>query len=228
LDLEAENVSIVDIASLASTSSAASVRTSLSDGRLSGSKKDDFARHIRRTTSSEVRRDPKTPAICLIPGRMIKPHEGHPAPKGGTCIVFWGPICRWLIGEIVELEDFCKRIDEETDLAEREKLMKYLTDALVMLATGTAGGSRGIRSNEHNTLAVPNPHAIFYDVGLNWIIAPIMTEDEMKNWNGEPYPVAIIAGEALRMGVMELGATSTTLWLCQIRMPFSMMLASTG
>jgi hypothetical protein len=44
---------------------------------------------------------------------------------------------------------------------------------------------------------VPNPHAIFYDVGLNWIIAPIMTEDEMKNWNGEPYPVAIVAGECV-------------------------------
>merc|ERR1712032_1408993 len=52
-----------------------------------------------------------------------------------------------------------------------------------------------MRSNPRNILYVPNPHAEFFDKGLNWVVFPIMTVEQMVNWKGGPYHVAIFVGE---------------------------------
>jgi hypothetical protein len=83
---------------------------------------------------------------------------------------------------------------------EKNDLTKRLHEALVMLATGAAskgGGSKGMRDARHNILFVPNPHDQYYDDGCNWVIYPIMSVKEMKEWAGEKYDVAIFSGEKI-------------------------------
>jgi hypothetical protein len=95
----------------------------------------------------------------------------------------------------VELDDFYKKIEAEKTPEERRTLEERLRNALVMLATGSTGGGPGMRSSRHNILYVPEPHAEYYNTGYNWIIIPIMTLDQIKDWSGEQYEVAIFVGE---------------------------------
>jgi hypothetical protein len=76
-----------------------------------------------------------------------------------------------------------------------------------MLSVGTLGSTEGTRSSGRNILFVPHQHDDYYDDyydnGCNWVIYPVMTRDEMVNWTGDPYWVAIFTGELAPEGNKE-------------------------
>jgi hypothetical protein len=102
--------------------------------------------------------------------------------------------CLWAIGKLERLTGVYEAIEAEKVSEKRQKLESTLKDALVQLATGTSQ-SRGMRSSDRNVLYVPDPHVEYFDTGYNWIIVPIMTLEQIKNWAGEEYDVAIFVGE---------------------------------
>jgi hypothetical protein len=130
---------------------------------------------------------------CIIPS--TKGHKAHLVPNAPTCAPWWPLVCLWAIGKVDRLKTFYEKIDSEDDPEKRKKLEKCLRDALVQLVLGTKGGSPGMKDNPRNLLFVPDSHADYYDTGYNWVIIPIMTLQEIKNWKGGSYEVAVFTGE---------------------------------
>jgi len=133
------------------------------------------------------------PKACIIERK--DGHKGHLGSDSANCSAWWALVYGWMIGNIDEL--VAKQINEEHDPDEKKKKKDRIYKALVILANGVSGREKGMRSDDRNILYVPNPHDQYYDKGCNWVIFPIMTPDEMVNWAGQTYDVAIFAGETI-------------------------------
>lgn len=122
-------------------------------------------------------------------------YTGHLLPNAETCAPWWSLVCLWALGTVSRLDDLYEEIMKEENADDRQALEKRLGDALVRLATGTMGGSPGMRSSSRNILYVPYHRDKYYDGGYNWITIPIMTLEEIKDWDGSSYEIAIFVGE---------------------------------
>ena len=188
-----EQVSAADMNSIApSTSSEASEVSSTggSSAQGQGGRKPNHA-VPQRTRNRNLTKKGKKP--CIISG--VEGHRGHQMPDAPTCAPWWSLVSLWVVGKLFELDRVYTTIWEERDRDKRELMEHILLEILVLLTTGTKSGNKGIKQSDYNILYVPNPHAMYYDDGYNWVIVPIMTLPEMKVWNGEPYEVAIFVGE---------------------------------
>lgn len=187
-----EAASETNMNSLQSTSSSTGQQHTVNS---SGEKKQktrtmDYSNHHRGTNG--VREMKK----CVIPFYKEKPEKGHLVPDSPSCCSWWPFVCLWIIGHVDGLVSFREENSSEEDDKKRGELKKRLGTALVQLANGINSKAQGIRSNNRNFLYVPARHAEYFDAGYNWIFVPIMTVEEMKNWNGQPYEVAIFTGES--------------------------------
>ncbi|CAB9505646.1 expressed unknown protein [Seminavis robusta] len=133
------------------------------------------------------------PKACIIERK--DGHKGHLGSDSANCSAWWALVYGWMIGNIDEL--VAKQINEANGAEEEKKTKDRIYKALVILANGVSGGEKGMRSDNRNILYVPNPHDQYYDKGCNWVIFPIMQPDEMVNWAGQTYDVAIFAGETI-------------------------------
>jgi hypothetical protein len=189
-DHDGENTSVADMDFLA-PSEASDSGVSVTDSQLSPSAK------TKNLVGNHTARQGKSPKptnlkACIIPGSNGR--KAHQASAAPTCSPWWPLVCLWAIGKLERLTGVYEAIEAEKVSEKRQKLESTLKDALVQLATGTSQ-SRGMRSSDRNVLYVPDPHVEYFDTGYNWIIVPIMTLEDMKNWAGEEYDVAIFVGE---------------------------------
>jgi hypothetical protein len=195
--LEDDNTSRPDIRtptpSSASESDASSAPAKTS---VEGKNSRDRIKNIQHTvagasTSKDVKQD--ADEACIIDG--ADGHRGHQGPNGKTCAAWWAPIYLWMVGITDEMSAHLSKINEATDEEVKKNLIVKLHEAMVMLAFGTFRGSKGMKDAKQNILYVPDPHSKYYDEGCNWVIYPVMTLDQMLDWAGESYEVAIWAGE---------------------------------
>ena len=136
------------------------------------------------------------PKACIIRGKAG--HKAYLGSDSSNCSPFWALVYEWMIGTFDELETLVRKIENtNTDSGEKLKLKDRLWKALMMLSVGSNGGTKGMRSDIRNILFVPEPHSPYYEDGCNWVIFPIMTANEMTDWKGESYEVAIFTGQTV-------------------------------
>ena len=130
---------------------------------------------------------------CIIPG--TKGHKRHQGCDSAPFGAWWALVYLWMIGRVEKFDDQLRKIEAENDPAEKAELKKKLYKALIVMTNGARNGMGGMRSNVRNILYVPSPHAKYYDIGCNWVIFPIQTKQQMLDWKGEAYELAIFVGQ---------------------------------
>lgn len=107
-------------------------------------------------------------ATCFIQRPFLEGHKAHQGPFGFHSIVHWGSVFVLDIGKCLEMKVYYQKIENAGSMEERKKPEERLKDALVLLATGTEGGSKGMKDSARNISYVPNSHDEFYDKGYYW------------------------------------------------------------